>query len=277
MSRTSFDVIADFAALFPVEVISVMLGVPADDRQQIRLWADQLLHREPDDPHTTREGLEAGLRLLVYFLDLVQAKRKAPADDLIGRLIASEVTDETATHRLADDEIAAFAALLGSAGSETVTKLLGSAAVLFDDHHDEWRKVLDDPGKIPGAVEEVVRYWAPSQYQGRFSHAASTWHGVTVPEATPVLLITGAANRDEREYPDPDRFDIDREPGVAVGLGHGAHHCIGAALARLESRVALEEIRIRWPRFEVDHDGLRRVQMANVAGFSHVPFAVRAA
>jgi cytochrome P450 len=126
------------------------------------------------------------------------------------------------------------------------------------------------------AVEEVLRYWAPSQYQGRFSHAPSEWHGVTIPEGVPVLLLTGAANRDEREYEDPDRFDVDRKIGLGIGLGHGIHACLGAAVARLESRVAFEEIANRWPEFEIDEGGLRRVNMSNVAGFSNVPVAVAA-
>ncbi len=122
----------------------------------------------------------------------------------------------------------------------------------------------------------MLRYWAPSQYQGRFSHMESTFHGETIPEGVPVLLITGAANRDERAYADPDRFDVDRDIGLAVGLGHGIHACLGAALARLESKIAFEEIAARWPRYEVDESGLRRVQMSNVAGFSNVPVHVAA-
>ncbi len=166
---------------------------------------------------------------------------------MISRL--TEVEVETAdegdgsTHRLDDAEIAGFATLLAAAGSETVTKLVGNGVVLFARHPDEWRKLLDDPDKGAGAVEEVLRYWAPSQYQGRFTHRAAEFHGVTIPEGVPVFLVTGAANRDEREYDDPDRFDIDREQGLGVGLGHGIHSCLGAALARLESRVAFDELR----------------------------------
>ena len=126
---------------------------------------------------------------------------------------------------------------------------------------------------MPAAVEEVVRYWAPTQYQGRYSLRPSEWEGGTIPAGVPVFLVTGAANRDEREYPDADQFDIarDRSRSVALGFGHGIHVCIGAHLARLESRVAFEELRARYPRYRVDHRGLRRVQMSNVAGFSRVP------
>jgi cytochrome P450 len=267
-----FDAVADFAAPFPVEVIATMLGVPKDDRQQIRLWTDVMLHREPGDPKPTHEGIEASLFQIGYFLELIAEKRARPCDDMITRLTEVEVEDDDgATHRLDDGEIAGFATLLAAAGSETVTKLVGSGVVLFARNPGEWRKVLDDPGRAPDAVEEVLRYWAPSQYQGRFSHRPTELHGVTIPEGVPVFLLTGAANRDEREYEDPDRFDIDREVGLRVGLGHGIHACLGAALARLESCIAFEELRVRWPAFEVDDSGLRRVQMSNVAGFSHVP------
>ena len=163
---------------------------------------------------------------------------------------------------------------MAAAGSETVTKLVGNAVVLFHRNPDQWAKVREDPSTIPNAVEEVLRYWAPSQYQGRYSMVDSTWHGTTIPKHKPVFLITGAANRDPRRYDDPDRFDISRDPGLAVGLGHGLHVCLGAALARLESRVAIEEIARRWPAYEVQESGLRRVQMSNVAGYSSVPITV---
>jgi cytochrome P450 len=272
MDRDEFDLVADFSGPFPVEVISTMLGVPEVDRQQIRHWTDLLLHREPNDPRPTHEGMEAALLQVGYFLDLIADKRAAPGDDLITRLIEVEVTDEDGTtHQLTDGDIAGFAVLLAAAGSETVTKLVGSGVVLFDRNPDEWRQLVNDRSQAANAVEEVLRYWAPSQYQGRFSVAASTWHGVTIPAGVPVLLITGAASRDERAYDDPDRFDIDRPQPLGVGLGHGIHACLGAALARLEGRIAFEEIADRWPRYTVDDTGLRRVQMANVAGFSNVP------
>jgi len=119
-----------------------------------------------------------------------------------------------------------------------------------------------------------LRYWPPSQYQGRFSLRESELHGVTIPTNFPVLLLTGAATHDEREYEEPERFDIDRTPGMALGFGHGIHTCLGAALARLESRVALEEFARRWPSFAIEEDGLRRVHMANVAGYSSVPIRI---
>jgi cytochrome P450 len=172
---------------------------------------------------------------------------------------------------LDDGEITGFAILLGGAGAETVTKLVGNAAVLFDRHPDQWQKILDDRAKIPRAVDEILRYHPPSQYQGRFSKRETVLDGGTVPAGFPVLLITGAATRDERAFDNPDVFDIERNPGITIGFGHGAHSCLGAALARLESRIAIEEIAKRWKRLDVNEDGLRRVNMSNVAGYANVP------
>ncbi|MCY3862462.1 MAG: cytochrome P450 [bacterium] len=275
MGRRQFDILEEFAAPFPVEIISTILGVPAEDRQQIRHWTDEMLHREEGSAMGSRAAAEAGMAQGMYLFQLSQQKRAEPAEDMLTALIEAEVeTEDGQTTHLDDAEIAGFGTLLAAAGSETVTKLVGNAVVLFGRHPDQWAKVLNDPSVIGNAVEEILRYWAPSQYQGRYSTVDSEWHGVTIPKHKPVFLITGAANRDPRRYDDPDRFDITREPGLAVGLGHGLHVCLGAALARLESRVAIEEIARRWPAFEVNEEGLRRVQMSNVAGYSSVPISV---
>jgi cytochrome P450 len=172
---------------------------------------------------------------------------------------------------LDDIEIAGFASLLGGAGAETVTKLVGNAVVLFATHTDQWRAVCDDHTVIPRAVEEILRFLPPSQYQGRFSLKDREFEGGTVPAGHPVLLLTGAATRDPRAYERADEFDIGREPRLAIGFGHGVHACLGAALARMESRIALEELAKRWRSIEIDEAGLRRVRMANVAGYSNVP------
>jgi cytochrome P450 len=271
-SSGGFDAVQVFSAPFPVEVISRILGVPAADRQQIRLWLDETLHREPGNPGPTAAGNEAAVRSGAYFWQLAQEKRRSPGDDMLSRLTEVEVDRGDGTMTALDDvEIAGFAGLLGGAGAETVTKLVGNAFVLFGRHPDQWRRIVDDPSLIPNAVEEVLRYLPPSQYQGRFSVRDSEWHGTTVPAGHPVLLVTGSATRDERAYVEPDRFDIDRKPGVALGFGLGIHSCLGAALARMESRIAIEEMARRWPTFTVDESALRRVHMSNVAGYSSVP------
>jgi cytochrome P450 len=268
----AMDAVVDFAGPFPVEIISRMLGVPEGDRQRIRHWLDAALHREPGEMGPSQEGIEAMLEGSAYLLDLVGEKRRHPQDDMISRLTQVELEhDDGTTARLSDQEIASFSFLLGGAGAETVTKLLGNAVALFDRHPDQWQLVLDEPGRIPRAVEEVLRYEPPSQYSGRYSVADAVYSGVTLPAGYPTILVTGSACRDERFYAEPDRFDITREPTLALGFGYGIHTCLGAALARLESRVAIEELARRWPRYRVDVDACRRVQMSNVAGYSSVP------
>jgi cytochrome P450 len=268
----SFDAVADFSALFPVEIISRMLGVPEGERQQIRHWLDIGLHREPGQMDPTPEGNQAMLESGIYWYELAQEKRKHPGDDMITRLTEVEVDrGDGSMTRLEDEEIAGFATLLGGAGAETVTKLIGNAVYLFHTFPDQYRLVKDDPGTIPGAVEEILRYYPPSQYQGRFTLKESVVSGVTIPAGFPTILVTGSATRDERVFDRPDDFVIDRPPSLSIGFGYGIHSCLGAALARMESRVAIEELARRWPEFVVDEDRLERVQMSNVAGYSTVP------
>ena len=273
--RPAFDAVSEFAAPFPVEIISRMLGVPEGERQQIRHWLDLSLHREPGELDPTPEGMAALLELVGYFYELTAEKRRNPGDDMLTRLTQVSVDrGDGEQTQLTDKEIAGFASLLGGAGAETVTKLVANAVVLFDRHPDQWQRLSADPECIPGAVEEVLRYLPPSQYQGRFSFEARTFEGGTIPAGFPVLLVTGAATRDPRAFERPDDFDISRPPALSIGFGHGVHSCLGAALARVESRVALEELSRRWNRLEVDLEGLRRVTMSNVAGYSNVPVAV---
>jgi cytochrome P450 len=268
-----FDAVTDFAALFPVEVIARMLGVPDGERQQIREWIDIGLHREPGQLAPSPENDQAILESAMYWHGLTVEKRKNAADDMLSRL--TQVTVDRGDGQetgLDDAEITGFLSLLGGAGAETVTKLVGNAAVLFWRYPDQWQKILDDPEKIPRAVEEILRFLPPSQYQGRFCTKVREMEGGTVPAGVPVLLVTGAATRDPRAFERADEFDIERQPGISIGLGHGVHSCLGAALARMESRIAIEEIARRWPSYEVEEVGLRRVRMSSVAGYSNVPF-----
>ena len=272
MERQSFDAVADFSAPFPVEIIARMLGVPEGERQQIRHWLDLFLDREPGQMDPSPEGQAALLDVVGYFYDLTLEKRRRPGEDMLTRLTQVTVDRGDGTETaLSDNEIAGFASLLGGAGAETVTKLVGNAVVLFDQHPDQWRAVTTEPDRIPGAVEEILRFLPPSQYQGRFSVEDREYEGGVIPAGFPVLLLTGAATRDPREFEDPDAFDIGRPRSVSIGFGHGVHSCLGAALARLEGRIALEELGARWSRLAIDTEGLRRVTMSNVAGYACVP------
>jgi cytochrome P450 len=271
-----FDVVQDFSALFPVEVITRMLGVPAEHRQQVRLWIDTMLHREPGQIGISEAGMAASIASGTMYYHLIQERRKAPKDDMISRLIAAEVEHEGQMKRLDDIEIAGFAGLLGGAGAETVTKLVGNAAVVFARNPDQWQKLLDDRSKIPAAVEELLRYEAPAQYNVRYSLKEVHLHGVTIPAGKPVFLVGGSANRDPEAWTDPDTFDINRDRTEAqnVGFGYGIHSCLGAALARMECAIALEKLLDFMPRYEVMWEGCKRVSMQNVAGWSNVPVRV---
>ncbi|MGE2692444.1 cytochrome P450 [Mycolicibacterium pulveris] len=272
-----FDVVADFSALFPVDVISQMLGVPEEYRQQVGEWVDTSLRREPGQIDMSEKGLQAVGELMGLYYNLIQQRRAEPRDDMFSRLIAAEVErDDGEKQQLDDFEIAGFATLLGGAGAETVTKLVGNAAVTFARFPEQWQKLLDDRGKIPAAVEELLRYEAPNQYNVRRSMKEVHLHGVTIPEGKPVFLLAGSANRDPEAFTDADTFDIERDRSEAqnLGFGYGVHSCLGAALARMESAIALEMLLDFMPRYEVLWDQCKRVAAQNVAGWSNVPVRV---
>ena len=243
--RDEFDVVADFSAPFPVEIISRMLGVPEGERQQIRHWLDLTLHREPGEMDPTPRGHGRHARAGRLLLRARQARSAGtPATTCSPGSPRSPSTGATASETgLDDDEIAGFATLLGGAGAETVTKLVGNAVVLFDAAPRPVAEGRRRPGAHPGrgrgdpALPAAVAVPGPVLRRGpRPSRAAPS------PPAIPVLLLTGAATRDPRAFDRPDDFDIDRPPAVAIGFGHGVHSCLGAALARMESRIAIEEL-----------------------------------
>jgi cytochrome P450 len=269
------DFVHDVSMPLPMAVIFTLLGVPEADRRQLREWMDVSLDRDRDTPVIPERAIVAMASMLRYWIEFVEGLRAAPNDGLVAALLDAEVEgDDGRPARLTEGEIVGFCNLLGAAGNETVTKLLANACVLFARHPDAYRRLCADPGTIPDAVEEVLRYTSPSQYQGRVTTRDVAWHGRTVLAGARILLLTGSANRDEREFPDPDRFDPARRPEQHLALGHGVHFCVGASLARLESRVALEEFARRFPRYTVDEKRCVRVHMSNVHGYEHVPFAM---
>lgn len=272
-----FDVVQDFSGPFPVEVITRMVGVPDEFRQQVRHWMNISLHHEPGEIGLSETSMRATIDTAMYYYGLVQERRANPQDDMLSRLIAAEIPGENGQPRRLDDiEITGFAALLGGAGAETVTKLVGNAAVLFARHPEQWQILLDDRSKVPAAVEELLRYEGPVQYNVRYTLKEAQVAGGTIPAGKPVFLISAAANRDPEAFTDADTFDIDRDQTEAqhLGLGYGIHSCLGAALARMESTIALERLLDFMPRYEVNWSGLRRVHMQNVAGWENVPVRV---
>lgn len=277
VNPAGFDFVQDFSARFPVEVMTIMQGVPEADRQQIRLWIDDFLHRDPGQVEMSEGGLKSAIEMSVYYYQLIKARRKDLGEDLLSKLIESEIEREDGELTpLNSLEITEFAVLLGGAGAETVTKLLGTAAVVFARNPEQWQLLLGDRALVPLAVEELLRYEAPAQYNVRRSMREVTLHGVTIPAGKPVFLVGGSANRDPRAWTDPDTFELRRDRAEAqnLGFGYGIHSCLGAALARMESVVALQKMLDFMPRYQVDWAGCRRVNMQNVAGWSNVPVRV---
>ncbi len=270
-----FDYVQDFGARLPVMVISTLLGAPEEDHDQLREWSDLTLHREPGETGPSKKALAATSDMQTYWHAHIKARRKDPGDDVMSDLVRAELEEPGGgTRPLTDDELYAFYLLISSAGNETVARFLGWTATLLGSHPAERRKLVERPGLAANAVEEILRYESPSPIQGRWCTRDWEAHGSVIPKDSKVGLLTASANRDEREFPDADRFDVERKIDRHVGLGFGIHFCLGASLARLETRVSIEETLKRFPTWEVDPDGLEMVHTSTVRGYARVPIRV---
>ena len=269
-----FDYLQDFGAKLPVMVISALLGVPEEDREEIRQWTDTLLHRDEGETDAKRAHDAVSAQLWGYFGRYVEERRSQPKDDMISDLIRAEIKlPDGSTRRLENVELLAFIGLLSGAGNETVARFLGWASTLLARHPEQRAMLAKDPTMIPVAVEEILRYEAPSPVQGRRTVREVELHGVVIPKGGKVLMLTGSAGRDEREYPDADRFDVTRVIDRHVSLGYGTHFCLGASLARMEARIALEETLTRFPEWDVDWDDTEWVHTSTVRGYHRVPIS----
>ncbi len=261
------DFIDEFAGKLPMDVISEMLGVPQEDREELRAWADLVVHREEGVAEVPPEGMAAAANLIKYFSEHVARRRARRTDDLASALIDAELDGE----RLEDMDIIGFLFLMIIAGNETTTKLLGKALNRAWRNPHQRAKHLADPGHAERWVEETLRYDPSSQLIARTSTRPLEFHGRTIPEDSRVALLIGSANRDERYWSEPDRFDLERNTTGSLAFGQGTHFCRGASLARLEGQVSLEEVLRRVPDWEVREQGIERVHSSNVRGFAHLP------
>jgi cytochrome P450 len=270
IERGECDFVAEFAGKLPMDVISEMLGVPEEDRDQLRAWADLVLHREPGIAEVPEEGMQSAARLLGYFANHVSARRARPGDDdLTDALLRAEIDGD----RLEDKDLVAFLFLRVIAGNETTTKLLANALYWLAEHAEQRAKLAADAALVPGWAEETLRFDPSSQLIARTTTRPVELHGETIPSDARVALLIGAANRDERAFDRPDAYEIERRTTASLAFGQGTHFCLGASLARLEARVALEELHARLPGYVVDHAGVGRVHSSNVRGFMALPIA----
>jgi cytochrome P450 len=279
-----FDYVGRFAGILPPTIILSLVGYPEGHAQEFRALADKSLHIE--EGSTMQGGGEQG-RVLVdeqggianeafaILPELMAQRRADPQDDLITALVFAEIEEDGETRTLTLEEIVAFVQLLASAGTETVARLLGFAAVTLARCPDQRQLLVDDPGLIPNAIEELLRYEAPSPIQGRWVARDVEFHGTVIPRGSRLALLNGSGDRDERHFEDPDTFDVRRAIDRHLAFGYGTHFCIGAALARLEGRVALAQTLQRFPTWEVDESGIERVHTSTVRGYTSVPMRVR--
>jgi len=261
------DFVADFAGKLPMDVISELIGVPREDRAELRTWADLVVHREESVMGVPPAAAESAMKLVRYFQDMIAARRARPGEDLTSSLLEAELEGE----RLSERDILGFLFLMAIAGNETTTKLLANGMYWLWRHPGERDRVRADPGMVPRWVEETLRFDNSTQALARLVTEDVELHGRTLRSGDKAVLLLGSANRDERIFPDPDRYDLLRDTSQSLSFGRGNHFCLGAALARLEGRVALEEIHARIPDYEVDTSGIVRVHSVNVRGFAALP------
>ena len=269
-----FDYVQDFGARVPATVIAALLGVPPGDRDEVRELIDGTFTLHPETGMFNEVSAGYMARLHDYTVAQLEERQRAPRDDMFTDLLHGEIVDDGGARRLTLEEVTMFSVLIASAGTETVARLIGWAGVVLAGHPDQRAELVADAALIPNTIEELLRYEAPSPVQGRWTTADVHLHEAVIPADSKVLIITGAAGRDERAFPDADRFDIHRDMDHHVSFGYGVHFCLGAALARLESRIALEETLRRFPQWTVDMERAVPLHTSTVRGYTKLPISV---
>ena len=268
-----FDFIADLGAQMPMRVISMLLGIPESDQEAVRDHVDANLRTEAGEPMKVSENFVTG----AMFADYVDWRAEHPSDDIMTELLNVEFTDETDTVRkLTRNELLTYLEVLAGAGNETTTRLIGWTAKVLADHPDQRAELVADPSLIPNAIEEILRYESPAPHVGRcVARQDLVVHGTEVPAGSVMLFLLGSANRDDRRFPDGDTFDIHRKDGRHLTFGNGIHLCMGAALARMEGVIALEEVLARIPEWDVDMDNARLSPTSTVRGWETLPVVTK--
>ena len=271
VGSTRFDFIVDIGAMVPMRTIGYLLGIPEEDQRGIRDKTDRVLGLKEGKFRTvTAEAFENSFQL---FAEYIEWRADHPSDDLMTQLLNAEIDEDGARRRLTRTEVLTYTSMIAGAGNETTTRLIGFIGQLLSEHPDQRRQLADDFSLIPRAIEEVLRYEAPSPVQARYVARDVECHGQTVPEGSVMLLLNGSANRDERHFPDAEKFDIHRSGGH-LSFGQGLHFCLGSALARMQARVVLEEVLTRWPDWEVDYDNAAMAHTSSVRGWGKLPVTI---
>ncbi len=267
-----FDFIADLGAQVPMRAIGMLLGIPEQDQTTLRDLVDDTIRLDDGTMPEFSYQTSGDVSSIDFLREYINWRTDNPADDLMTELLYAEFTDETGTlRRLTRREIMNFISLLNGAGNETTTRLIGWTGKLLAEHPDQRSALVEDRSLIPQAIEEILRYETPSPVQARWVTADVEHHGHTVPAGSVMLLLNGAANRDDREFAHGDTFDIGRNIDFHLAFGYGIHFCLGAALARIEGRIALEEVLERWPAWDVDWDNAVQARTSTVRGWESLP------
>jgi cytochrome P450 len=267
-----FDFIEDLGAQMPMRTIGMLLGIPEQDQEAIRDRIDEGLRLTESAMPDVEAMFGSGETSGSGFEEYIEWRATHPSDDLMTDLLQAEFEDETGiTRRLTRQEVLSYVNLLAAAGNETTTRLIGWTGKVLADHPDQRRQLVGRPDLVPAAIEELLRYESPSPVQARYVTKDVEHHGQTVPAGSALLLLTASANRDERKFPDGDTFDIHRDIDRQLAFGYGIHFCLGSALARLEGRIALEEVLARFPSWEVDWDNAVQARTSTVRGWERLP------
>jgi len=266
-----FDLVGDFAAQMPMRVIGMLLGIPEEDQESIRDRVDAGLRTEAGQP---MRGTQAFANAELY-ADYVEWRSTHPSDDIMTELLNAEFEDETgARRRLTRAELLTYISVVSGAGNETTTRLIGWTGKVLAEHPDQRREIVNDRSLVDGAIEEILRFETPAPHVGRYVARDAEFHGQPVPEGSAMLFLCGAANRDDRRFPDGDTFDIHRKPTPHITFGYGGHFCLGAALARLEGRIALDELLNRFPTWDVDLTDAKISPTSTVRGWETLPIVI---
>lgn len=267
-----FDIVTELAAVMPMRVIGMLLGIPEQDQEAVRDRTDANLRTEPGKPMDVKEENVASGDM---FADYVDWRAKHPSDDLMTHLLNAEFEDEAgAMRRLTRDEVLTYTAVIAGAGNETTGRLIGWLAKILAEHPDQRREVVEDRSLLPRVIDEALRFEPTGHATARFVMEDVEYHGTTIPAGDPILLNLASANRDPRRYTDPDRFDIHRDDIQHLTFGFGPHFCLGASLARLEGRVALDELLNRFPEWEIDYDNSKLASTSTVRGWERLPLVL---